>query len=211
MPLNTWLLFITTVFFVSATPGPNMLLAMTHGIHYGVRHTLATCAGLMSALAIIMFGSAAGLGALLATSELLFSAVKYAGAAYLIYLGIKTWRATPTPVEESELAEPARLPSVWQRYRTGFLVAMSNPKAFIFFTALFPQFMDAKLAQGPQLAILAASFFVIESSWQLIYASGGQKMARWLNNARRLKMVNKVSGGCFVSAGALLTSVSRHA
>ncbi|WP_293760940.1 LysE family translocator [uncultured Aquitalea sp.] len=208
MPLNTWLLFVTTVFFVSATPGPNMLLAMTHGIHHGVRRTTVTCLGLMTALGIVMLGSAAGLGALLAASEKLFSLVKYAGAAYLIWLGIKTWRAEPKQVQEVADDNSAHTP--WMMFRTGFLVAMSNPKAFIFFTALFPQFMDARLPQGPQLAILAATFYVIEASWQFAYASGGARLAGWLNTASRLKMVNKVSGGAFMGAGVLLTGVSRH-
>ena len=208
MPLNTWLLFVTTVFFVSATPGPNMLLAMTHGIHHGVRRTTVTCLGLMTALGIVMLGSAAGLGALLAASEKLFSLVKYAGAAYLIWLGIKTWRAEPKQVQEVADDNSAHTP--WMMFRTGFLVAMSNPKAFVFFTALFPQFMDARLPQGPQLAILAATFYVIEASWQFAYASGGARLAGWLNTASRLKMVNKVSGGAFMGAGVLLTGVSRH-
>lgn len=209
MPLNTWLLFVTTVFFVSATPGPNMLLAMTHGIHHGVRKTFITCTGLLTGLALIMAGSAAGLGALLATSELLFSIVKYAGAAYLIYLGIRTWRAVPRPVTEVQQQDASRH-TPWALFRTGFLVSMSNPKAFIFFTALFPQFMDAHLPQGPQLAALAATFFVIESSWQFVYAAGGSRLAGWLNSARRLKLVNQVSGGAFVGAGVLLSGISRH-
>ena len=86
---------------------------------------------------------------------------------------------------------------------------MSNPKAFVFFTALFPQFMDASQPQAEQLAVLAATFFAIELSWNFLYAAGGARMARWLNTARRLKMVNQVSGGVFVGAGLLLTSVSR--
>lgn len=179
MSLNAWLLYVATVFFVSATPASNMLLAMTHGIRYGVRHTLPTLAGLLLALGIIMCGSALGLGALLATSELLFSVVKYAGAAYLVWLGIKTWRAPASPLQESTAA--AVIDTAWQRFRTGFLVAMSNPKAFVFFTALFPQFMNAQADQSVQLAILAATFFVIESTWQIVYATGGAKLKSWLN------------------------------
>jgi threonine/homoserine/homoserine lactone efflux protein len=207
MPLNIWLLFITTTFFVSATPGPNMLLAMTHGIHHGVKRTMATCAGLMAGLALIMLTSAAGLGALLSTSELLFSIVKYLGAAYLIFLGIKTWRTRPIPVAEQQTLEVSR---PGQRFQAGFLVAMSNPKAFIFFTALFPQFMNAHLPQTPQLTILAASFFVIEASWQFAYASGGARLSRWLQSEQHLKRVNRFSGGAFIGAGVLLSSVSRH-
>ncbi|WP_225546818.1 LysE family translocator [Chromobacterium violaceum] len=209
MPLHTWLLFVTTVFFVSATPGPNMLLAMTHGIHYGVRRTLMTCFGLMTALGLIMLGSVAGLGALLATSELLFSIVKYAGALYLVYLGVKTWRSLPQPVAELREDDSGRH-GPWALFRRGFLVAMSNPKAFIFFTALFPQFMNAHQPQGPQLAILAATFYLIESCWQLTYASSGARLARWLSSARRLRLVNRFSGGAFVGAGLLLTGLSRQ-
>lgn len=208
MSLNAWLLYVATVFFVSATPGPNMLLAMTHGIRYGVRHTLPTLAGLLLALGIIMCGSALGLGALLATSELLFSVVKYAGAAYLVWLGIKTWRAPANPLQESTAA--AVIDTAWQRFRTGFLVAMSNPKAFVFFTALFPQFMNAQADQSVQLAILAATFFVIESTWQIVYATGGAKLKSWLNTPLRLQWLNRFAGGSFAVAGVALTSVSRQ-
>ena len=208
MSLTAWLLYVATVFFVSATPGPNMLLAMTHGIRYGVRHTLPTLAGLLLALGIIMCGSALGLGALLATSELLFSVVKYAGAAYLVWLGIKTWRAPASPLQESTAA--AVIDTAWQRFRTGFLVAMSNPKAFVFFTALFPQFMNAQADQSVQLAILAATFFVIESTWQIVYATGGAKLKSWLNTPLRLQWLNRFAGGSFAVAGVALTSVSRQ-
>ncbi len=208
MRTETWLLFVTTVFFVSATPGPNMLLALTHGIHHGVRRTVMTCLGLMSALAVIMAVSAAGLGTLLATSATLFYSVKFAGAAYLVYLGIRTWRAEPKPVAASR-EENAGV-SAWQRFRTGFLVAMSNPKAFVFFAALFPQFMDAQQAEGPQLAILASTFFVIEAGWQFAYAAGGARLADWLSSGRRIRLVNRLSGGAFVGAGILLSGVTRH-
>ncbi|MDF0604600.1 LysE family transporter [Neisseriaceae bacterium TC5R-5] len=209
MPLNTWLLFVTTVFFVSATPGPNMLLAMTHGIHYGVRRSLSTCGGLLSSLVLIIAGSVAGLGALLATSELLFSIVKYTGAAYLIYLGIKTWRSQPQAVAEIR-ENIGSSHTHWGMFRTGFMVGMSNPKAFVFFMALFPQFINAQHPQAPQLLVLVTTFFIIETAWQLAYASGGARLASWLNSAHRLKLVNRLSGSAFVGAGALLTGLSRH-
>ncbi|RXZ43835.1 LysE family translocator [Crenobacter cavernae] len=209
MPLDTWLLFVVTVFFVSATPGPNMLLAMTHGIRYGVRSTLPTCLGLLTALGIVMAGSVAGLGALLATSETLFAAVKYAGAAYLVWLGVKTWRARPEALT-APAAGDARNDSAWTKFRTGFLVAMSNPKAFIFFTALFPQFMDAHAAQLPQLITLAATFYVIESGWQFVYAAGGARLGSWLSSPIRQRWVNRFAGGAFVGAGVALSGVSRN-
>ena len=208
MTLSTWLIYLATVLVVSATPGPNMLLAMTHGIRYGLRRTLPTLLGLLLALALIMTASAAGLGALLATSEWLFAGVKYAGAAYLLWLGIKTWRAEPQALDESS---DTLTGSGWTGFRTGFLVAMSNPKAIVFFTALFPQFMDPAQPQGPQLLILAATFFVIETSWQCAYAAGGARLKAWLNSPRRLKLMNRVAGGSFIAAGVALTRASSQA
>lgn len=207
MTLHIWLLFLTTTFFVSATPGPNMLLALTHGIHHGVRRTLATCAGLMAGLAIYMLVSAAGLGALMATSQLLFATVKYLGAAYLIYIGIRTWRAAPRPV--GTLADDEH-GHAGDRFRRGFLVALSNPKAVIFFTALFPQFMTSGAPQGPQLLILGTTFFVIEASWQFAYASGGARLSGWLRSERHMRLVNRLSGGAFTGAGVLLTGITQH-
>lgn len=208
MPLQTWLLFVATVFFVSATPGPNMLLAMNHGMRFGARAALSTCLGLLSALALLIIASAAGLGALMAASESLFSGVKYAGAAYLIWLGVQTWRATPTALGESR-SNNATGGSL-ARYRTGFLVAMSNPKALIFFGALFPQFVDPALPQAPQWLTLAATFYVIEGSWQFAYAAGGARLAGWLNSPVRLKWLNRFAGGSFVGAGVALSSVGRN-
>ncbi|WP_144370720.1 LysE family translocator [Vogesella urethralis] len=209
MAMQTWLLFVVTVFFVSATPGPNMLLAMSHGIRFGLTGALPTLAGLLVALALIMAGSVAGLGAVLATSELLFSIVKYAGAAYLVWLGYQAWRAPVAEQGSNDDAVVAGESSRGQRFRTGFLVAMSNPKAFVFFTALFPQFMRADVPQLPQLVALSATFFVIEVSWQLVYAFGGARLKHWLTSPRRLRLMNRFAGGSFMAAGVALSTVSR--
>ena len=207
MLFKSWLLFVTTVFFASAAPGPNTFLALTHGIRYGVRRTVMTCLGLMSGLVLIMLCSVAGLGVLLATSEKLFLLVKYAGAFYLIYLGVKIWRTAPRALQTQSQDNQGQ-GSAWRMFRTGFGVALSNPKAFIFFSALFPQFIDVMLPQQGQLLILAVTFFLIEIGWQLAYAIGGARLTGWLNTTRRLKLVNQVTGGTFVGAGILLTAVS---
>ncbi|SCK12954.1 LysE family translocator [Vogesella sp. LIG4] len=209
MAFNTWLIFVVTVFFVSATPGPNMLLAMSHGIRFGLRGALPTMAGLLLALGLVMGGSAAGLGALLAASELLFSIVKYAGAAYLVWLGYQAWRAPVSDTAAASDDEGDKVVSAGQRFRTGFLVAMSNPKAFVFFTALFPQFMRADVPQLPQLAVLAGTFYVIESSWQLVYAFGGAKLKHWLTSPLRQRLMNRFAGGSFMAAGIALSTVNR--
>lgn len=210
MSLNTWLLFVVTVFFVSATPGPNMLLAMSHGIRFGVRGALPTMAGLLFALGLIMTASVAGLGALLAASEAVFTLVKYAGAVYLVYLGYQAWRAPVCDTASDPGASADAASSSGQRFRTGFLVAMSNPKAFVFFAALFPQFIRADAPQLPQWLALAVTFYVIESSWQLVYVYGGASLRLWLNSPARQRLLNRVAGGSFMAAGLALSTVSNR-
>ncbi len=122
-------------------------------------------AGLLCALGPIMAAAVAGLGALLAPSETVFVLVKYAGAEYLVWLGYQAWRASVSEGScDIDAAADAAISSA-QRFRTGFLVAMSNPKAFVFFAALFPQFIRADTSQRPQWLALAVTFYVIESSW----------------------------------------------
>ena len=105
MSLQTWWLYVVTVFFVSATPGPNMLLVMTHGARHGLRPSLGTMAGCMTALIAMMSISAAGLGAVLKAWPMLFDTLRYIGAAYLVYLGYKSWRS---PVDTNEAAARLR-------------------------------------------------------------------------------------------------------
>lgn len=209
MPLSTWLIYFATVLVVSATPGPNMLLAMTHGIRFGLRRTTPTLLGLLLALALIMGLSAAGLGALLVTSEWLFGLVKYAGAAYLLWLGIKTWRSQPQALAEGE-AE-AQAGSGWAGSMNCGNSAVKNTMAFGLLIATRKPVRNPAQPQGPQLLILAATFFVIETSWQCAYAAGGARLKAWLNSPRRLKLMNRVAGGSFIAAGVALTRASSQA
>ncbi len=208
MPIETWLLFVITMTVVSATPGPNMLLALSHGLRYGVRRSLYSCSGMLIGMLSIMTASVAGIGALLATSELLFSVIKYAGAAYLLYLGIKLWRAKPDLDLYTAKPEDAGS-SAFALFRSGFFVAFSNPKAFIFFTALFPQFMGSSGPQVTTLAILVTTLLAIETTWLMIYCGGGSRLSRFLRTPSRITLVNRVSGSLFVVMAIVLTTAKR--
>src|ERR1700755_2687551 len=105
MALQTWWLYVTVVFLIAGTPGPNMLHVMVQSIQHGPRRALASMAGLMSAVLLCLLASAAGLGALLKASPMLYDAIRYAGVAYLIWLGVKAWRA-PIASEEDAAATP---------------------------------------------------------------------------------------------------------
>lgn len=199
MSLHLWWIYVTAVFLISATSGPNMLHVMTQSIAYGPRKALVTMAGLMSAVLLCLIASALGLGALLKASPRLFDVLRYAGVAYLLWLGVKAWRA---PVGGADAPRPTR--SDHALYATGLLTGLSNPKLIIFAAALFPQFIVLDCPFWTQLAILIASFVVIESFWYGVYALGGGRLARWLAPANRQRLFNRGTGVLFIGFGGAL-------
>jgi threonine/homoserine/homoserine lactone efflux protein len=213
MSLHTWWLFIATVFVVSAIPGPNMLLVMTHAAQHGLRRSGATMAGCMLAMVLMLSVSAAGLGVFLAAWPTMFNTLRMIGAAYLVYLGIKAWRA---PVDEAAAGQVDALAASTRTgrsraalFRNGFLVAGSNPKALLFAAALLPQFIDAAQPKLPQFGVLVASFAVIEASWYLVYAGFGTRIGSRLKSRSIARAFNRLTGGVFVGFGAMLALV-RH-
>jgi len=215
MSLHTWWLFLATVFVISAIPGPNMLLVMTHGAQHGLRRSVATMAGCLSALILMLSVSAAGLGVFLEAWPAMFNALRLIGAAYLVYLGIKSWRS---PVSETATgqadagaldAKPVHARTASSMFRNGFLVAASNPKAILFAAALLPQFIDASHATLPQFGVLVATFAVIEVSWYLVYAGFGTRIGGKLRSRSVARAFNRLTGGVFVGFGAMMALV-RH-
>ena len=207
MTLHTWWLFVMMSFVVSGTPGPNMLLVMSSSARYGMRQALASMAGCMTALMAMMCISAAGLGALLQAFPAVFDALRWAGAAYLIYLGFKSWRA---PVGSGlDDASSIAANNAGALFRRGFLVAASNPKAILFAAAFLPQFITPSAARLPQFAILVITFAFIEGGWYLAYAMGGKRIAHTLRQARTLRLFNRLTGGAFIGFGAMM-AVLRH-
>ncbi len=207
MSLHSWWLFVVMTFFISATPGPNMLLVMSHGARFGWRKAVMTMLGCMSALLAMVSISAAGLGALLHSFPAVFDALRYAGAAYLAYLGYRLWTA-PTAAAQVEQAQPSGVQpaSAGALFREGLAVAASNPKAIVFAAAFFPQFIEPGAPALPQFAILLATFTVIEMGWYGVYAVSGHQLARHLRRAHVLKAFNRVTGGVFVGFAALMAT-----
>jgi threonine/homoserine/homoserine lactone efflux protein len=207
MSWQTFWLFVTVTFFVSATPGPNMLLVMSSSARLGFRAALATMAGCLTALLAMLSISAAGLGAVLQAFPAVFDTLRWIGAAYLVYLGIRTWRA-PLPQEAADatgVITPSR--SAGQLFRQGFLVAASNPKAILFAAAFLPQFIRPELPKLPQFTILLLSFAVIEVSWYIVYAGSGRQLAQYLRRASVLRLFNRLTGGVFVGFAAVMAAV----
>ncbi len=192
---------------LSLTPGPNGLLALTHGARYGFRPSVFTVLGGGFGFLALIAVSLAGLGALLTASETAFTIAKWVGGAYLVWLGVRLWRAPAAIVSAPEAggareeAKPARL------FTEGFLVAASNPKALVFFAAFLPQFMTPGAPFLAQLALLGGTFVVIEIVYELMLAGLAHRIAPWLT--RHGRAFNRITGGAFVGVGAALATASR--
>jgi len=183
-----------------------MLLVMSNSVRFGFRSAIATMAGCMSALLAMMSLSALGLGAVLQASPALFSVLRWAGAGYLVYLGIKSWRATvPRELPDASSVTDAA-PRSGSLYRRGFMVASSNPKAILFAAAFLPQFIHPHSPKLPQFAILLATFAVMESSWYGVYAGSGRRLASYLRRAAVMKAFNRITGGIFVGFAAAMAT-----
>ena len=211
MTLQTWWLFVMAVFLLSGTPGPNMLHILQRSVDFGVRLTVEAMAGCLSVLMTILTASAAGLTALLLAIPGAFEVLRWLGTAYLVWLGIKAWRADPTPLDVGDDAALAdRHLSPAQLFRGGFAISISNPKALLFAAAFFPQFVSAAAPKPPQFAILVLTFAVVECFWYAVYALGGRGLARHLARPALKKWFNRLTGTIFIGFGVLLLRF-RHA
>jgi threonine/homoserine/homoserine lactone efflux protein len=197
--LNTWLLYTAAAAGLSLTPGPNGLLALTHGALYGVRRTLFTIAGGALGFSAVIALSLFGIGALLAASAELLTVLKWVGGAYLVWLGIQVWRSPPLGI--SERTSRAVITRV-AGFRQGLLAAITNPKGILFFVAFLPQFLvnDAPLAG--QFLVMAATFVGIEIITEFLIASGSARIQPLL--ARFGKRFNHIFGGLFMLIGVAL-------
>jgi threonine/homoserine/homoserine lactone efflux protein len=203
MTLSTYLLYLAAVALLVLTPGPTMLMSMTNAIAHGGPKAMASASGSITAALGMILLSSLGLGAVLAASDTAFWILKLVGGAYLIYLGIKTFRS---PVSSFDLPAASAQTGVSMRqlYVQGLLVGGSNPKALLFFAAFFPQFVDAHLPWAAQFAMLALTFVAFEFTTLSLCTLFAARIAPWLRQAGRARIFNRVSGGLFASMGCLL-------
>ena len=187
-----WKLFVAATAVIAATPGPNMLLVMTTSTRVGLRRSLATMAGCLTGILALMTLSVGGLGAVLSAAPQAFTALRLAGAGYLVYLGAKMW------------LNPSAAAAHQGLYRQGLLVSLSNPKAILFAAAFLPQFLDPAKPQGPQFLALLCLFAIIEVSCYLTYALGGRQVAALLSRPRFRRAFDRCAGAVFVAFAAAL-------
>ncbi|SUI79050.1 Homoserine/homoserine lactone efflux protein [Shewanella putrefaciens] len=202
---DTWLLYLFTIVLIGISPGPIAMLSMSHGIHFGKIRSIATGLGSVSAALILMMASAAGLGAVISASDYGFTLLKWCGAAYLVFLGIKLLltKSHAAPIEVGQLKGKG---TPKQLYKQAFLVGISNPKDLLFFAALFPQFIDISAPQVPQLTLLALTWAVVDFGFVMIYASMANVLAPTLRASNKLHWFDRTSGGVFLTLAVILIS-----
>ena len=210
MDWHVWLAYFLAAWLIALSPGSGAVLSMSHGLQYGVRQTTATIVGLQIGLASILLVAGAGVGALLLASTTAFMVVKVLGAGYLIWLGVKQWRA-PVDGAASDAAapsEPAGL-SVRQRLLRGALTNATNPKGIVFMVAVLPQFIDPNKPLALQLAMLLVTTLAVDSVVMHGYAFLASRLRALMQSVRARKTQNRVFGGVLMGMGASLLMVDR--
>ena len=197
--LDFWLLYVVTVFVASIIPGPSMLLALTHGLKYGAKNSIATALGNTTASVIQGTISVTGLGLLLTTSTTMFMIIKYIGAMYLIYLGVKLFK-TPFHIDTDESSKIKQV-SKKKLFNESFIVAASNPKALVFFTALFPQFISQGQNNFLHYTLMVTLLAVIAFICMMIYSLSAHFIKKLFNKTSLGDYFGKVIGSLFIGLG----------
>lgn len=199
MDPQLWLIYLLASVGLALSPGPNGLLALTHGALHGPRKAVFTALGGVTGFAALIAMSMFGIGALLQASPVWLTVLKWAGGAYLVWLGVQVWRSPPIGVDLRADGRPA---AVGTLYRQAFLTALTNPKALLFFMAFLPQFIEPSRSLGLQFAILASTYAVIELVFEIGLAAAAHRISPWLQ--RSGQRFNQGCGAVFIAIGLVL-------
>lgn len=206
MAIETWIAFAVASAVLLAIPGPTVLLVVSYSLGHGWRAALPTVVGVSLGDLVAMTISMAGLGALLIASADLYTALRWIGALYLVYLGIKLWRA---PVGGGLGASAPPMFDQSAMLRNAFLVTVLNPKALVFFVAFVPQFLDPAHPILPQAVIMIATFVTLAAANTTIYALAATQARRTIQQPSVQRLVNRVSGSLLIGAGAMTAAYSK--
>jgi len=206
MEIKVWVSFLITVTVLVLTPGPSVLLATANSMKYGVKKTLGTILGDLSANFCQIILASIGLASIVISSGELFQVIKWCGVFYLIYIGILKIVSKSTIQIDKEGAKER---SFSKLYAEGFLMSIANPKAIVFFAALFPLFINENLPFLPQVVLLTFTFLILDGTSLLIYTLFASRLKAYLENKEKIHLQNKVVGILLILSGILLSMVNR--
>jgi threonine/homoserine/homoserine lactone efflux protein len=209
MSIEHWLAFCAASAILLAIPGPTVLLVISYALGHGRKVAFATVAGVTLGDFTAMTASMLGLGALLAASATIFTILKWVGAAYLIYLGIKLWCAPIASAEQVDGEVSVSSEKPLQIFLHAYLVTALNPKSLIFFVAFLPQFLDPAASLGAQLVIFEATFLVLATLNACFYALLAAMARTQIRKPRVQRIVNRTGGSLMIGAGVLAAGWKR--
>ena len=208
MSLESWIIYLTLVIAATATPGPAVLFIVTNSALYGWKKTIYIALGNIVGLMLLGIVAISGLGTILNASATIFNVIKYFGAAYLFYLGVKLiFQKASGSLSTAEQIIPSEIKSN-RLFIQALLVAVSNPKAIVFLTALFPQFINTHSPLLGQCLVLLITLMLFSFSFLMFYAFLAQRTKNWLGEPNRIKYFNRSSGAVFIGFGLLLATSS---
>ncbi|HEV8392308.1 MAG TPA: LysE family translocator [Dongiaceae bacterium] len=206
--LHVWIAFVIAAEALLIMPGPTDMVVVSYALREGRRSAWASVPGVTLGDATALILSLLGLGAVLMASAELFNVLKIAGAVYLVYLGIKTWRA-PVPECIDDNAPLEHKP--WRIMAHTYVATALNPGGIVFYVAFFPQFLSAEKPLLPQVATFGATFIIMGSLNSVLYATLALQVRRFVRSYRARKAMNRVSGGLLVAMGGMLGLAKRVA
>ncbi len=199
-----WVAFVAASALLAIIPGPIVTLVVANSLTHGSRSGLLNILGTTSGNIIFFLVGALGMAWVLAGMAQWFDVVRWAGAAYLVYLGVRQWREKGHGLEEHQEAKRGQ-----SLYWQGFIVAISNPKTIVFYAAFFPQFMDPTLPATEQLFVLSMTFLVVATSIDISYALLAGRLRPWLTGERRGRIRNRITGTLLIGTGLALALTRR--
>ncbi|MEM7277834.1 MAG: LysE family translocator [Pseudomonadota bacterium] len=202
MTVDSWLIYVATVLVFKVAPGPSHLLMLSVSLSQGFKRATATAAGDLSANTLQMLLAGLGLATIVTHSQAGLAVVKWLGVAYLIWMGIRQLLATRAVNDEQKKTKPRSAARLWL---LGFLTSAANPKAVIFFAALFPQFLDASMPLAPQLLILGLTYLIIDGCFLCAYGAAASVISRRLNRSSQ-QWAQRFSGFSLIGAALVLAS-----
>lgn len=208
MSFTTWLAFFGAAWVIALSPGSGAVLAMSHGLSYGLKRSSMTVMGMQTGLMLLFVVAGAGVGSLLLASEWAFGVVKVVGALYLIWLGIAQWRSKAA-IATGDTLNASAMPSARKRFLIGFFTNVTNPKGILFMVAVLPQFISTHRPLLPQLLILGVTMVSVDMTVMHGYAFAASSMQRFFQNARAVAVQNRVFGSVLMMVGAGLFFVKR--
>jgi homoserine/homoserine lactone efflux protein len=214
MAFSTWLAFFAASWAISLSPGPGAVAAMSAGVHHGFWRGYALTAGLIAGIVTQLVVVAVGLGVLIATSSAVFTAIKWAGVAYLVWLGIQQWRSSDAPLAGPDDATRHAVDSVRTPLRElvlrGWIINALNPKGTVFMLAVVPQFLDPAQPLALQYLIIGATLAVTDLVVMAGYTLLAARVLAGLRSPAHRRWMNRTFGSLFVLAGVLLATFKRQ-